>query len=223
MKRAIGQPGFAASGRPATSNNLLAPAPAYQPSGNTPRPQMICLLSANPHHNAFRGGAASPYSGGRALLGLPDIIRWFGMASGRCRSDLVHLSPTQNVPFVCPALAEVSYGTKSRPDRPTRQLHLAGANVHRPPLGNQETNVSKPDHPRRTEGCSGSSQQNARRARPWAKARLVEANAQSILGPLARTLREAAVTREEPQGLRRATRPLRAPWTRSEEHTSELQ
>src|ERR1017187_2436952 len=213
MTRAIGQPGFAASGRPATSNNLLAPAPAFQPSGNPPRSEMICLLSANPHHNAFRGGAASACSGWPRSPRQPDIIRWFGMASGRCRSALVDISPTKHVPFVCPAQAEVSYGTKSRPDRPTRQLHLAGANVHRPPLGNQETNVFKPDHPRRTEGCSGSSQQNARRARPWAKARLVEANAQSILGPLARALREAAVTREEPQGLRRATTPLRAPWT----------
>jgi hypothetical protein len=50
--------------------------------------------------------------------------------------------------------------------------------------------------PRQTPECSGSSQQNARRAKPWAKARLVEANTQSILGPLARTVREAAITRQ---------------------------
>ena len=94
MKRAIGQPGFAASVRRATSNNLLAPAPAFQPSGNTPRPQVICLLSANPRHNAFRGGTARAYSGWPRSPRLPDIIRWFGMASGRCRSAFVRLTST---------------------------------------------------------------------------------------------------------------------------------
>jgi len=39
----------------------------------------------------------------------------------------------------------------------------------------------EPNHPRRTPGCSGSPEQNARRARPWAKAQLVEANSRSIL------------------------------------------
>ena len=49
---------FAASGRSATSNSLLAQAPTFQPSRGTPRPQMICRLSADPSHIEFRGGAA---------------------------------------------------------------------------------------------------------------------------------------------------------------------
>ena len=39
---------------------------------------------------------------------------------------------------------------------------------------NEEAKVSEPNHQRRITGCSGSSQQNAQRARPQAKSRLVE-------------------------------------------------
>src|SRR5579872_6691843 len=111
-------------------------------------------------------------------------------------------APRRNVPFAYPALAEVPYGTKSRPDHPTWQFYLAGARVHRPRFGNQETNVFKPDHPRRTTGCSDSSQQNARRARPRAKARLVETNAQSIHQYLDRCLELCAKPRLRAKSLK---------------------
>jgi hypothetical protein len=70
------------------------------------------------------------------------------------------------VPSVCRALARrCIYGTKSRSDRATRSAHLVGARIQRSRSQNQEAKVLEPNHPRRTGGRSGSSQQTARRAR----------------------------------------------------------
>ena len=51
----------------------------------------------------------------------------------------------------------------------------------------------------------------ARGSRP--ESRFIEANTESVPGPLARDLRQASIAREEPSRLRRAAAPLRAPST----------
>jgi hypothetical protein len=135
--------------RSPSSNNLLAPAPAFQPSGNTPRPQMICLLSAKPHHNAFHGGACQCLF---RVAALSSAARYHSLVWDGCLA-----APISSC-SACHLFA---------PHRRTcRMAPKVGQIVRR-------------------GRCSGSSQQNARRARPRAKARLVEANAQSIVGPLA--------------------------------------
>src|ERR1039458_1525930 len=78
--RQLGGSGYAASGRSAISNSLLAPAPAVQPSRSTPRLQVNCLVSANPNHNAFRGGAAGAIHACRPLPGFPNVFRSLGTA-----------------------------------------------------------------------------------------------------------------------------------------------
>src|ERR1035441_7973729 len=62
---------------------------------------MICLLSANPHHNALRGGAASAVliQGGRALLGCQISFAGLGWLLGGADQLLLIEAPPN---FVCP-------------------------------------------------------------------------------------------------------------------------
>jgi hypothetical protein len=76
----------------------------------------------------------------------------------------------------------------------------------------QEAKISEPDHTRLTAGCSGSSQQTARRARPReSSTRRSKLSINTWTAGL--NFVRSRGWREEPQRLRRAATPLRAPWT----------
>jgi hypothetical protein len=64
------------------SNRLLAQGPTFRPVRGTPRPQMICLLSANSHHNAFRGTLPVVFGGGRGLYGCHLSVSGLGSRLG---------------------------------------------------------------------------------------------------------------------------------------------
>jgi hypothetical protein len=189
VRAQLGGPGFAVSGRSATSNSLLAQAPTFQPTRGTPRPQMICRLSANPHHIAFRGGAASAVSGGRALVGCQCLsLVWDGslaappskVAAGR-RSALVLYKPHRDT---CHLFAP--HWRRCRMARRVGQIVRRGSctwlvrvYTGRDLETKRRTYLNQTIHGGLRD-CPGSSQQNAGRPRPRAKAQLVEANA---LGP----------------------------------------